>query len=823
MLAVFKRSLAAAALVAFASPALRAQQPHPSTEQIQQALATNPGLADQIRAKIGASGLSPDQIRARLRAAGYPDNLLDPYMSGAPTDSTLAPGDDVLRAVRFLGLVDSTAVSATRTDTTSRPDTTRRTRLEAPPDTNRIFGLDVFRRSTSQFEPDVAGPVDPNYKIGPRDVLALIMTGGVENSYTLEVTREGFIVVPQVGQIYVANLTLEQASDVVFRRMQSVYSALGRGAGASTHFYLTVAKLRTNQIFVVGDVEAPGSYQISSAGTMLTALYAAGGPSDNGSLRGIELRRGGSLVGTLDVYDYLTKGDASHDLRLESGDVVFVPVHGPRVRASGEFVRPAQYELRQGETLQDLVRMAGGFTAVAGRSRVLIRRIVPPAERTTGGPARTTLDITSDQLATGLGPAVPLADGDVVHVFGIAERVRNLVTIEGAVWTPGPQGFTPGMRLSDALKKAGGVRPDVKDVLVSRLESDRSRSELRAAFRDTLGALMNDIPLQEDDSITVFGTSDFRPDRYVVITGAVKTGGRFPWREGMTMHDLVHLAGGLQDGAFLGEAEVARLPESRESGTLAVTMRVPLDSTYLLDRGLDGKYDGPPGLPASAASAPEVELRPYDNVLILRQPDWQLERSVTLAGEVRYPGTYALESKDERVTDLLKRAGGLMPRAYVGGAIFTRTAGSLGRIGIDLEAALRDPRSRENLVILPGDSIYIPRYLPTVKVEGAVHSPISVAYVPGKDINYYIDAAGGAIYNADVHRSYVVQPNGIVDPYKARALLIPDHRPEPEPGATVEVPTKDPNENRVNYASIAASVAQILASTVAIVAIALRK
>lgn len=819
MVAVSKRALLATAFLTLTATVAHAQRP--TTQQVQQALANNPGLADKVRQKIGASGLSPDQVRERLKAAGYPENLLDAYMTGATADTTgTAPSDSVMRAVTFLGLVDSTDMTAARamprdTTATSRP-------LPTAPAPNRIFGLDVFRRSTSQFEPDVAGPVDANYKIGPRDVLALILTGGVENSYTLEVTREGFVVIPQVGQVYVANLTLEQASDLVFRRMQSVYSNLGRGPGAGTHFFLTVARLRTNQVFVVGDAMAPGSYQVSSAGTMLTALYAAGGPSDNGSLRDIELRRGGKTVGKLDVYDYLTKGDASQDLRLETGDVLFVPVHGAHVQVQGEVIRPAIYELASGETLRDLMRMAGGFTAQAGRSRVLVRRIVPPSQRVEGGRDRTVLDVTSDQFATGYGPALPLEDGDVVEVFAVPERVRNLVTVEGAVWTPGPQGFTAGMHLSDALKRAGGVRPDVKDVLVSRLQSDQTRRQMRAAFSDTLGTLVGDMPLQEDDSITVFGTSEFRPDRYVIITGAVNKGGRYAWREGMTMRDLVHLAGGMADGAYLGEAEVARLPQDRAQGELATTVQVPLDSTYLLERGIDGKYVGPPGIPAPTAKAPEVTLLPYDNVLILRQPDWQLERSVTITGEVKFPGTYALLTKSDRVSDLVKRAGGLLPRSYVAGAVFSRPTRDLGRIGVDLEEALRDPSSRDNLVLLPGDSLNIPRYQPTVKVEGAVNSPIAVAYIPGKDIKYYIDAAGGARYDADMHRSYVKQPNGIVDPYRARALFIPDHKPSPDAGATVVVPAKDPNDKK-DYTAIAGAVAQILASTVAIVAIALRK
>jgi polysaccharide export outer membrane protein len=811
------------AVLLLAGSALGAQQ-RPSQDQVQRALQNQPGLAATVRARIGGSGLTPEQIRTRLRAAGYSENLLDAYMPGGRDTTGVAPGDDVLRAVRFLGLVDAQeqdSLSRLRAGLDMSPilglDTTIRMRDTLP--SSRIYGMDIFRRSTSQFEPDLAGPVDASYKLGPRDVIAVILTGGVENSYSLEVTREGFIVIPQVGQVYVANLNLDQVTDLLYRRLRSVYSGLGRGADASTKLFVTVARLRANQIFVVGDVMSPGSYQISSAGTMLTALYAAGGPSDNGSLRGVQLRRGNQVVGELDVYGYLSVGDASRDFRLETGDVVFVPVHGPRVEVRGEVVRPAIYEVKPGETLADVIRLAGGFRAEANRERVLVRRIVPAGQRTDAGRDRTVIDVTGANLTASAG-GLAMADGDEVEVFPIAARVRNRVTVTGAVWTPGSQGYTPGMRLSDALRLAGGVRPEVKSVQISRLQSDQTRRELRAQFRDTLGTLVQDMPVQEDDSIVVFGTTDFRPARYVAITGAVRKGGRFPYHEGMTLRDLLHYAGGMDDGAFLDRAEIARVPQNRTTGTLAVTVDVPLDSTYLLERGLDGKYLGPPGLVARANGAPEVVLEPYDNVLILQQPGWQLDRSVTLLGEVMFPGEYALKSKTERVADVIARAGGLTRVAYPTGAQFTRSQGRIGRIGFDLARVMEDTSFRDNIIMQAGDTLFVPPYRSVVDVRGAVHSPIAVAYSPGKNIDYYIDAAGGTTYNADKKRSYVQQPNGVVEPYRERTFL-PDSRPDPLAGAVVVVPVKDPNEKK-DWAGIAGSVAQVLASLVAIVVVATR-
>lgn len=852
MLSFMTRPLLAAALLSVIAFAPTAAQ-RPTAGQAREILRNRPDLVAQLRQRLASSGLTPDQVRARLRAEGYPENLLDPYLEGAGSSAdSVAVSGDVFAAVEELGLVDSVDVDVLRTlagsegvDTLSSRgrrvgrrgagldslaldslvgDSLRLRGGRAVRDSGyAIFGLDLFQRSTSQFEPNLAGPVDPSYRLGPGDRLVLILTGDVERSYTLNVTREGFVVIPQVGRLDVANLTLAQLEDLLYSRLGRVYSGVRRGSDATTRFSVSVAGLRSNQVFVVGDVASPGSYRVSSAGTALSALYAAGGPTENGSLRRVEIRRGGRAVDTLDVYDYLLRGDASHDVRLESGDVVFVPVHGARARIVGEVTRPATYELRSGETVADLIRAAGGFTAEAARRRVQIERIVPPTERTAPGRDRVTIDIASEDLARGFGPPVPIQTGDVVRVFPVAERVRNRIAVVGDVWAPGAQGFQPGMRLSDALRLAGGVKPDVYlgQVLVTRLRPDSTRIQLRTAFRDSTGTPLQDLELREDDEVQVFSVRTFRPTRYVVIAGAVRTPGRFPFREGMTLRDLALLAGGLEESAYLQEAEIARLPQDRSSGRTAQTFRVPLDSSYLFESASSGRYQGPPGLPAPPAGvAPETTLEPYDNVLILRQPDWELQRTVQVGGEVRFPGAYALKNKSERLSDLLARAGGLTPEAYAEGIYFYRKRRQLGRIGVDLPRVLRNGRDRDNLILQDGDSIYIPAYNAVVNVTGSVNSPVAVSFVPGKDLDYYIRAAGGPSRKADVKRAYVTQPNGKVESIDRR-FLVPDAVPEPRPGSVVYVPEKDPTDRR-DYLATAGAVAQILASLVAVVAIAVR-
>ncbi|HEV7593716.1 MAG TPA: SLBB domain-containing protein [Gemmatimonadaceae bacterium] len=836
-------------------------QARPSPAEAQQMLQNNPALLQQLRQRIMSSGLTPDQVRARLRAEGYPETLLDAYLPGTTGDSASSPTDDVFAAIAQLGIADTSEVQLLRcgvnTDTLVVPDTlanglidstvTRRLlnqRRQAAlavctaraDSVNRgvnpgranadsgftIFGLDFFRNPTSQFDPNLSGPVDANYRINPGDRLVLVLTGDVEQSYTLDVTREGFIVIPQVGQIWVNSLTMGELENVLYSRLGRVYSGVRRGAGATTHFYVTPARLSSNQIYVTGDVLRPGSYRISSAGTALSALYAAHGPSDNGSLRQVLVRRGGAAVDTLDVYDYLLNGNTAHDVRLTNSDLVFVPIHGPRVRIVGEVARPAIYEIRPSETLRDALRYAGGFTATAARRRVQIERIVPPSQRVTGGRDRIVTEIVSDEFLSGTGPTVPILDGDVIRVFTVATRVRNRIAVNGDVWSPGSVGLTPGMRVSDALRIAGGVRPDVYlgQILITRTLADSSRVQLRAALRDTTGLVVNDLPLQEDDEIRVFSTSEFRPTRYVAINGAVRKSGQFPYREGMTIRDLVLLAGGMDQSAYLNEAEVARLPKDRSGGVTATTFRVPLDSSYIFERAPDGKYLGPPGLPAASGPNAEVEVQPYDNILILRQPNWELQRTAVIAGEVRYPGRYSLKTKSEKITDLITRAGGLTPDGYANGVVFYRRNG-VGRIGIELPDVLKDPRSLDNLPLQDGDSLYIPRYNAVVNVKGAVNSPISVTYSPGKTLDYYIRAAGGPSRKADVRLAYVTQPNGKVEAHENNFLL-PDGIPKPRAGSTVYVPERDPSDKPLDLLSSAGAIASILATAVTLV-IALRR
>jgi protein involved in polysaccharide export with SLBB domain len=799
-------------------------------------LQSSPDLANQLRQRVMTSGMTPEQIRARLKAEGYPENFLDSYLPGG---SGGAPDGDVVSAFRRLGITDDEDASVLRTmlrqgsDTGSARAATRRpiiirddSTASAAADSAayRLFGLEVFQNATSQFLPVMDGPVDANYRIGPGDQLVLILTGEVELAHTLDVTREGFIVIPQVGQLSVANLTMGQLENLLYARLSRSYSGVRRGADAPTKFSLSMAKLRAIQVFVTGDVVRPSSYRISSASTAMTALYAAGGPTATGTLRAVTVRRGSQTIATLDVYDYLLRGDNGKDVRLENGDVIFVGPHGPRVRITGEIVRPATYELKSGEGVREAIRAAGGFKPTALASRVQIVRIVPPAERTVGGSDRTVIDVTASGPSIDAFPAVEIRGGDELRVFPVADRVRGRVNIAGNVWTPGQQAFVAGMKLSDALRAAGGTQPDayLGQVSITRLQADSTRIQLRAVLRDTTGAVINDLPLADDDQITVYSLTTFRPPRFVAIGGSVKVSGRYPYYEGMSLRDLVLAAGGLVEGAWLQEAEIARLPETFGGGITAKTVRVPLDSTYLAQS-------------ATIAGSNETTLLPYDNVLVMQRPDFALPRSIVITGEVRYPGRYALRTKSERIGDIVQRAGGLSAEAAIDGAYFARATqltsfqragGALetrkgldtldtsiirSRVGVDLRAALDRPRSTDNLLLFDEDSLHIPLQRTTVEITGAVNSPSIIAASSGRSITYYVRAAGGASLRGDTKKAYVIQPNGKIE--AGRTLLwVIALNPTPRPGATVVVPVKPDNEGDLQR--LAATI-QIVAQTVA--------
>jgi protein involved in polysaccharide export with SLBB domain len=663
--------------------------------------------SQMIQNRLVGSGLSPDEVRARLSAAGYPASLLDQYMRG-DSGASAPPTPQAVAGMRALGLSSFAAQDSLlffgdtlglrllrdslRLDSIFREEL----RDRAIPKL-KVFGLDAFRRPTSEFRTLTSGPIDENYRLGPGDGLALILTGEIENAYQLDVTREGSIFVPDVGQIYVNNLSLAQLRDLLYTRLGRVYSGVSRRPGAKTTFDVTVTKVRAVSVRVIGEVARPGAYQVGATGGVLSALYEAGGVSDRGTFRSISVRRGEDSVGSVDLYRYLLTGATPTDLRLTAGDVVFVPVRGTRIKISGEVVRPAVYELRPNEGLRDLIRFAGGLTPQAATSNVTIARILPPDQRTATGRERTVVTVDLKSIVDPAGPNPPLFPDDSVAIFPVRGARTASVQIHGSVWQPGTYRLESGMRLWDLIRMAGGLRPET---YAGRAQIVRSRPD---STRVMVGVILdslapnNNPALAELDNITLFPKTEFRPDRFINVYGAVRKPGMVSYSDSMTLRDAVLLAGGTTEDAYLAQAEVARIRmDGATSGdSTAVALRVPLDSSYVADP--TGYFRRPVG----TSTALSVPLEPFDNIYIRRQPGLEAQRTVVISGEVKFPGRYTLLAKDERLSDLIARAGGLTSRAYPSGVRFYRRPFEHTARGSGLVSAPESPEVETSVQNLP--------------------------------------------------------------------------------------------------------------------------
>jgi polysaccharide export outer membrane protein len=852
--------------------------PGTSSQEIQQQVQSL-GLGEQLRQRILSSGLSASEIRQQLASRGYDPSVLDPYLDST-VQSPPAPGDDVYEALQTLNI--QFQPDAART-TRSPLDSLRRALGVSPelllPDSSaiekehdlRVFGLRTFARGGTEFEPMAMGPVPPGYMIGPGDELILILTGDVEDSYRLPVTREGFVVIPQVGQVWVNGLTIDEFRSRLYTELGRAYSGVERGPGATTHFEVTLGRLRSNQLYVTGEVVKPGSYLTSAAASTLNALYQAGGPMPNGSFRSVRVMRDGRAVAEVDLYAYLTRGDNVSDVTLQPGDIIFIPIHGPQVAAKGEVGRPAIYELRDGETLLDLLQFAGGLNAPASLGRARITRILPPSERTEAGLDRTVVEVDLAAVLAGDEPAPVLRNGDEVRVFRIRPELRRVVTVAGAVWkdcaleprdrdserdesaalrdlppvpgaatrrggmpigagdtlvadtlmTPEPEepptactfAFRPGMRAWDAIEAAEGLKPDAFRQRAHIVRLDPADSTL-SVFPFSLelepdGTPTDNPELAEHDAIRVFSRTDFQDSLQVRISGEVRKAGlgSVRFREGLTLGDLLLEAGGLTPEADL-TVEVSRRPDAqaRAAGQLAETVQIEVDPSYIIsDQGIrfypgDPTDDGPD----NGTGADDFVLQPHDHVFVRRLPNLEeAERTIRLEGEVLYPGSYALRTKGERLSDVVGRAGGLTMTAFPGGFRFYRE-GEL--VSVDLERVLDEPGSRSDVILLPGDSMIVPEYNPVVVVRGAVNSPAAVMYREGAGLDYYIDNAGGYARHADREAVHVRYANGLGS--VRRTFLLFEATPEPGPGSVVTVPLI-PEDDRLNWGELVGDIAQV--------------
>jgi len=732
----------------------------------------------RIRDRLRASGIDPDELQKLMSAAGstgatsptssVPSNLNPASPTDAGTAGTpFPPVTPVPGAPPVPNQAPVMGAQQMRTDSTLA----KLARADSVDSDLKPFGYDLFRLTPTTFEPLAFGPVAADYLIGPGDEIIVSVWGAQELNARAVVNRDGYVILPDVGQVMANGYTLTKFKEALESRLARVYSGISRDGRGRTAVEVSLGKLRSIQVFVLGDVVQPGGYTLSATSTVMSSLYFAGGPTLRGSMREIRVVRGNQTVHQVDLYEYIARGERSQDWKLENGDVIFVPPSTRRVTLTGEIRHPAVYEMRAGETLADLLALSGGMTANAQRTRAQIERTIPFDQR---DPLlhedRKILD-----LSLPAGAATELIDSDIVRVFRGRDMLRNTVKIVGpAVYKSGNYQHHPGMTVADLVQQAGGLLGDayLGWAHLVRTHDDNTRTlvsfNMDAALRRDKTA---NLTLQQRDEVQVFSQSDIRDPETVSIQGLVRRPGIYPLLHGMTITDLIVKAGGLQESAYRTRAEVSRIdPAAVSDGRMAELKYVSMGDSLTTD-----------------SEASNVSLEKNDIVFIREVPNWSLQENVWVTGEVKFPGMYSLTSKTERLSSVVQRAGGLDQTAYLQAATFTRKKDQTGRMAINFAQALKSKSGKPNkydLVLAAGDSVHIPREPKAVKVTGEVGFPSSVLWEDGRDYGYYLNQAGGLLSTADKSKITVVMASGRVE----RPGFF--HKPEPDAGATIRVPHK---------------------------------
>lgn len=655
---------------------------------------------------------------------------------------------------------------------------------------NQIFGHNLFRNRNLSFEPSLNLATPANYRLGPGDEVIIDVWGASERTIREVISPEGAIQVQDLGPVYLSGLTIQEANNHLQQQFTRIYSGIG-GNQPNSQIRLTLGDIRSIQVDVMGEVVIPGTYRLSSFASIFHALYKAGGVSPIGTLRSVQLVRRGKVVATVDIYDLIMKGQNKEGLRLEDGDVITVNPYQSLVRIAGKVKRPMFYEMKPSETIATLLRYTGGFTGDAFKKSVrLVRK---------SGSEYQVFSIDERDYAQ-----FRLDDGDSIDVGAVIERFENRIEVSGAVFRPGVYQLNGEVNtVKQLIKKAEGLRGDayLNRALLYREREDYSQEMLSIDLNALMSGLIADIPLRKEDHLYIPELQGLQENREVSIYGEVMSPGVFPFAENMTVEDLIIQAGGLREAASLASISVSRrqkMPNSR-------VYSEKLTETFT--------FDIRDGLPVGMDN---FRLEPFDLVQVRRSPSYQIQRRVTVTGEVLFGGDYVLQRKNERISDVMKRAGGVTPDAYVAGARLLRKMSDEERlrardiqnianrskdsqdsisteklaitdvytVGIDLSKALAHPGSDHDVVLREGDVIYIPEFISTVKISGSVMFPNTVTWQSGQKLKYYINMAGGYDFMAKKRDVYIVYLNGTVSRAKRNAAN------QIQPGCEIIVPSK---------------------------------
>ena len=681
---------------------------------------------------------------------------------------------------------------------------------------NQVFGRNIFNTRNLTFEPSVNIATPPNYRLGPGDEVIIDIWGTSQNTIRQQISPDGTINIEKIGPVSLSGMTVSEANGYLKRVLGKTYSGLDAPDG-TLEIRLTLGNTRTIQINVMGEVVQPGTYALSSFSTVFHALYRAGGVSDIGSLRNVQVTRNGKTVAKVDVYDFIMKGKTQDDIRLQEGDVIIVPAYEALVQISGNVKRPMKFEMKKNETLATLINYAGGFSADAyTRSLRVVRQNGEEYE------INTVKEIDYS--------AYPMRNGDVVTAEAILNRFTNKLEVRGAVYRPGIYQLNGEINTVRALvNEAKGLMGDAftNRAVLQREREDLTTEIISVDVRSIMAGTSPDIPLQKNDILYIPSIHDLEDRGDVAIFGEVAKPDTYSYSDNMTLEDLIIRAGGLRESASTVRVDVSR--RIKDSKSTASTDSIGQMFTFALKDGF--VIDGQQGF----------TLQPYDQVFVRRSPGYQAQQNVQITGEVLFGGTYAMTTTEERLSDLVKKAGGATPKAYLRGAKLIRVANeeekkrmrdvinlmnrqfgeammdSLGirvedtfSVGIDLEKAVAKPGSEYDLVLREGDVLSVPKLNNTVKVNGAVMMPNTVGYLSDKNANYYLDQAGGYALNAKKNKKFVIYMNGQVARIKGRS------KNKIEPGCEIIVPSKKNKKVNVGeilgYASSFGSLATMFAT-----------
>jgi protein involved in polysaccharide export with SLBB domain len=653
-----------------------------------------------------------------------------------------------------------------------------------------LFGYDFFNNQNISFEPNSNLATPESYQLGPGDEILIDIWGAAENSYRKQVDRKGAILIEKVGPVYVSGLEMEKAKSKIISYLKKIYSGIDAESSSYSKVYadVSLAGVRTVQVNIIGEVKVPGTYSLSALSSVLNGLYAAGGPTEEGTFRSVKLIRNGKPFKEFDIYKYLTEGSQVGNEFLRDQDVIIVKSYSNKVEVTGMIKRPGTYELKKGETITDLIAFFSGFSAGAYKDRLLVERV--------NGSQKEVHEIDLLKQSNFV-----LFDGDSINVGEITNRYTNRVSINGAVYREGNYQLSEGLTLLDLIEKADGVKEDVflDRGLIYRTIDDVKEEMVSFSVEDILNKTSS-IVLKREDSIRIFDKYSLKEAYTVSINGAVNNPIEIVFREKMNIEDLILMAEGYKEGADPAVIDVAR----RVIDTSFTTLSDNLKKSSTIKLRLD--------------SVETFYLEPFDKVSVRYLKGYHKKIDARVQGEVVYPGSYVITDKDERISDLIDKSGGLTPFAYVKGATLIRRTSkatdkeqlellqslivkdSLGidlankteyMIGIDLEKILdkQGRKSKYDLILREGDVLVVPSEKQTIAVQGEVLVPSLIRFEKSKSLKEYINNSGGFSENAKKKKTYVVYANGDVKSTKSFFWI--KSYPSLEPGAIILVPKSD--------------------------------